>query len=394
MRLDLFVKNVPTLLVKVFEINTHNYYRAKHREVDTDSTSTAWWPTPSRRYTYDEPPLRRVRAAVRVPDAEQAGRVRHRLHRRRQEQPGAGPQGPAASARAHRHRRAGLHASSTRQNTAVKDATLWLAGHEYTAGQGRRDHRAVQHQPRPAADRPQPAATSPRLDHFEHTGRRLRARRPASTSTAKRCSRGSTAPVLDPARAVPQRHAGVAEAARGGEAARSPRPTTTASPRRKEVPDFKLFEDRESIHEFQRRPGSAPIAFTLTAKVQEPEQRARRSTLRGAQTFALNEIDRPTRSKTCTSQSRRRRLRRSSCSAGPARRRPTGRSLSRSSTATSASRSHATLQDRRRRPGRPRAAGRHRHRDRDRPGGTSHTWPLPHDRHTLPADAARQGRRR
>ncbi len=35
-RLDLFVKNVPTLIVKVFQINTFNYYQQNNHEVDTD----------------------------------------------------------------------------------------------------------------------------------------------------------------------------------------------------------------------------------------------------------------------------------------------------------------------------------------------------------------------
>src|SRR5262249_62162176 len=35
-RLDLFVKNVPTLIVKVFEINAPNYYRTHGRELSTD----------------------------------------------------------------------------------------------------------------------------------------------------------------------------------------------------------------------------------------------------------------------------------------------------------------------------------------------------------------------
>ena len=35
-KLDLYVKNVPTLLVKVFEINTTTYYRTQLKEVNTD----------------------------------------------------------------------------------------------------------------------------------------------------------------------------------------------------------------------------------------------------------------------------------------------------------------------------------------------------------------------
>ena len=34
--LDLFIKNIDTLIVKIFEINTENYYRKHRREIDTD----------------------------------------------------------------------------------------------------------------------------------------------------------------------------------------------------------------------------------------------------------------------------------------------------------------------------------------------------------------------
>ena len=49
-------------------------------------------------HVHAEPPLRRVAKQFEFPQLTQAGRVRDRLHRRRQEQPGAGPQGPAAAA--------------------------------------------------------------------------------------------------------------------------------------------------------------------------------------------------------------------------------------------------------------------------------------------------------
>jgi len=41
-RLDLFVKNVPTMIVKVFEINTLNFYKTHRREVDTDINDPAF----------------------------------------------------------------------------------------------------------------------------------------------------------------------------------------------------------------------------------------------------------------------------------------------------------------------------------------------------------------
>ena len=69
----MYVKNVPTLIVKVFEINTLNFYRASSGRSTPTSTSTAWWPTRSRRYKYDEPPLRRVRRTFEFPQLNKPG---------------------------------------------------------------------------------------------------------------------------------------------------------------------------------------------------------------------------------------------------------------------------------------------------------------------------------
>ena len=36
MKIDVVLKNIPQLTVKVFEFNTENYYRKKLREIDND----------------------------------------------------------------------------------------------------------------------------------------------------------------------------------------------------------------------------------------------------------------------------------------------------------------------------------------------------------------------
>ena len=114
-KLDLFVKNVPTLLVKVFEINTAQLSTARTlREVDTDINLDGLVANASRSHKYDDPPLRRRRPARSSSrELNKPGVYVDRLHRRRQEQPGADPQGPAAAARRHRHGRAERHASWT-----------------------------------------------------------------------------------------------------------------------------------------------------------------------------------------------------------------------------------------------------------------------------------------
>src|SRR5262249_58486879 len=59
-RLDLSVKNVPTLIVKVFEINAPNYYRTHGRELSTDVTLDGLVANAEQTHAYAEPPLRRV----------------------------------------------------------------------------------------------------------------------------------------------------------------------------------------------------------------------------------------------------------------------------------------------------------------------------------------------
>ena len=54
--LDLHVKNVQNLIVKVFEINTAAFYRAHQREVDTDLNLDGLVPNAEQSHAYAEPP--------------------------------------------------------------------------------------------------------------------------------------------------------------------------------------------------------------------------------------------------------------------------------------------------------------------------------------------------
>ncbi|MFP4349350.1 MAG: hypothetical protein ACLFQY_13765 [Desulfococcaceae bacterium] len=70
---DLEVKNVQTLIVKVYELNTFNYYREHSKEVDTavhlDGLTATWEET----VHYDTPPLRRVRRNFEFPQLDHPG---------------------------------------------------------------------------------------------------------------------------------------------------------------------------------------------------------------------------------------------------------------------------------------------------------------------------------
>ena len=67
-RMDLFVKNVSTLIVKVYEINTFNYYQQNQREVNTDINLDGLVANSEQTFQYEEPPVRRVRGTLNSPN--------------------------------------------------------------------------------------------------------------------------------------------------------------------------------------------------------------------------------------------------------------------------------------------------------------------------------------
>src|SRR5205807_6718231 len=66
-RLDLFVKNVPNLLVKVFEVNTLNFYRTHQRDADTDLNLYGPLANAQQAHAYAEPPRRRLPRRLALP---------------------------------------------------------------------------------------------------------------------------------------------------------------------------------------------------------------------------------------------------------------------------------------------------------------------------------------
>lgn len=71
--LEVDVKNVPTLVIRVFEINTLNYCLAQNREVDTSIDLDGLVATEERTERYDDPPSRRVRRKLAFPGLTRPG---------------------------------------------------------------------------------------------------------------------------------------------------------------------------------------------------------------------------------------------------------------------------------------------------------------------------------
>ncbi len=130
--LQLHIKNVSTLIVKVFEINTKNFYRQTGREIDTDINLDGLVANFEQTHHYDDPPLRRITRKFDFPMLDHEGIYvidfigngqssralirKGRLHHLIQTTP--------------------IGQSFTildENNQQVKDACVWVAGHEYRA---------------------------------------------------------------------------------------------------------------------------------------------------------------------------------------------------------------------------------------------------------------------
>ena len=298
-KLDLFVKNVPHTVGE--GVRGQHEERLPHASCGSGHRHQPRWPRgqlASRPHKYDDSPLRRTAASLRVPRTEQARRVRHRLHRRRQEQPGADSQGPLArrsSAPAPRARR--FVTVDERANQPVNDATVWLGGREYSPTRTARSR--SRSPPIPAAGRSSSAAAiSPasipsthQPEAYRLDGRHpRRSREPADAAhragrSCGRCLFLNDTPVsLKLLEDVRLRITSVDH---------NDIPSST------EVPDFTLFEDRESVHEIRVPARLWTLTIVLTAKVKSPEHRQAGGTGGVARRFRSTRSSGPTRSRTC-----------------------------------------------------------------------------------------------
>ena len=71
--LELYLKNVKNLIVKVFEINTSNYYRKYKKEIDTDVNLDGLLPNSETVFEYDEEPAVRNRREFKFPQIKGPG---------------------------------------------------------------------------------------------------------------------------------------------------------------------------------------------------------------------------------------------------------------------------------------------------------------------------------
>lgn len=285
--LDLHVKNVGTMIVKVFEINTKNFYREQLREVDTDVNLDGLVANRETTHTYNDTSFRRVRRRFELPELKKPGVYvvdfigngrSSRALIRKGKLKFLAKTVPAGQ----------VFTVLDEKNQKVDDAKILLGGHEYVADKNGEIAVPFTHQPSR-----QPIVISRGefacLDYFQHEGEAfalsagifvdresLLSRKKATVVVRPQLSLNGTpvsSKLLEQVKLqiVSTDHDGVASST--------------------EIPDFKLFEDRESTHEFSVPPRTQSLSFQLIGQVKVLSSNQTIS-LAANESFALNEIDR------------------------------------------------------------------------------------------------------
>ena len=285
--LKVLVKNVPSLMVKVFEINTFNYYRETGRPLNLAIALDGLVASAERRETYREPPERRVERVFEFPELKGRGTyvvefigngrssralVQKGQLRVLQEVTPAG------------HAFAALDEAGRR----LPDATIWLAGREYAAGA---DGRIVV----PFSTAPGPAPLVVRqggfasLVRFDHLAEGYELRAGFYVDRESLLRRGRAPVVVRPVLLVNGQPASLKllEDVRLVVSSVDGQGIATE----KEFPGFALREDAESVQEFPVAEDLAAVSFTLRAKVQNVSRNEKQD-LAAHASFALNGIDR------------------------------------------------------------------------------------------------------
>lgn len=285
--IDLAVKNVKTLIVKVFEINTTNYYRSNLHELDTDINLDGLVANIEKTENYAEPPLRRVNRHFEFPQLNKAGvyvidfigngqssrvlvrkgKLRHLVR---------------TSTAGH------VFTVLDEQNRHLKDAKIWLAGQEYLA-----DKEGRITVPFSATPGQAPVVLThggfSTLAQFAHESENytLAAGFHVDREALLKLQKASV--LIRPALTINGTPVSL-------KILEDVRLTITSTDHdgvvaTKEVRDFVLLPDREASYEFQVPPRTQSIAFRLRGQVQNLSLN-RKIDVEASSAFALNEIER------------------------------------------------------------------------------------------------------
>ena len=281
--LDVFVKNVPKLIVKVFEINAANYYRDTNREVNTDINLDGLVASREQTIDYKEAPLRRVKRTFEFPELNKRGTYVIDFI-------GSGKSSRALIRKGRLHFVTETTVGGQRftilneKNEPVKTASLLIEGQDYEAGDDGRISVPFSTQPgkKSVVIRHGDFVS---LGKFNHVGES-----PAFTARIfvdrEELIRRNTATLIVRPRltvnGVPASLKALKDVKLTIQSTNHEGINSTST-----IEDFPLFEDRESTHEFAVPNRLASINFTLTAKYRNRSQ-AKDVNLTASAAFGVN----------------------------------------------------------------------------------------------------------
>ncbi len=309
--LDLHVKNVGTLIVKVFEINTRNYYREHLKEVDTDVNLDGLVANKETTHTFNDSPFRRMKRRFDFPELKKPGVYVIDFI------------GNGRSSRAlvrkgklkflTRTTSAGqLFTVFDEQNKKLDDARILLSGHEYTPGKDGTILVPFTHQPgrQPIVLVGHVSNVPPKkdekpdghvenvpheyacLDYFQHEAETYALAAGIFVDRESLLTRKKTNVVVRPQLTL--NGTPVSPSVLEEVKLRIVSTDLDGVPSSTEVPNFKLFDDRESVHEFQVPPRTQSLQFVLQAKVQNLSLN-QKIDLAVGEAFQFNEIEKTER---------------------------------------------------------------------------------------------------
>lgn len=284
-KLDLFVKNVPTLMVKVFEVNTKNFYRTQQREIDTAINLDGLVANSEQTLTYTETPFRRMprkfdfpqltKPGVYVVDFIGAGKSSRALIRK-------GRLRPIVTQGTTGHRLTVVNDN----HAAVPAATVWLGGQEYKT-----DDQGVVVLPYSTNPGRRPIVITKgdlsSLDFLHHQAENYVLAAGIHVDRESLLAQRIAAVVVRPGlrlNGIPISVKLLQDAKLSLVAVDQDGIASST-----EVPSFKLFEDRESVHDFRIPARLASLTVTLQAKVKSLSL-SKDIDLAASQTFHVNAI--------------------------------------------------------------------------------------------------------
>ncbi len=284
--LDLMVKNVESMIVKVYEINTENFYRDNLREIDTDVNLDGLVAGSEKTFKYTEPPLRRVRRHFDFPECDARGVyvidfIGNGTSSRALIRKGKLRYLVRTSTAGH------LFTVLDEANRKLPDASLVMSGQQYKAD---KDGVIVV----PFSNQPvrQPIVLQhgkfASLDHFSHESENYTLAAGIYVDRQSLLDRKQAQVIIRPSlklNGVPVTLSLLEETKLVITSTDLDGIAST-----KEVADFELFEDRESTYEFTTPKRLRQISFTLKTKIQNLSQNKKIDLVAG-QAFALNAVD-------------------------------------------------------------------------------------------------------